>query len=97
MISLNQDQAETDGDDVTQPALYVLAKPAIGAAAIDPYTGITPEIIAVIQTAATAFLGKRVRIVSVKLTSTSQENSNSWAGQGRDIIHTSHNLVQRGR
>jgi hypothetical protein len=96
MSSVNQAQADAD-DDLTQPALYVLAKPAIGAAAIDPYTGITPGIIAVIQTAATAFLGKRIRIVSVKLASASQENSNSWAGQGRDIIHTSHNLVQRGR
>jgi len=97
MNSVNQAFAETVGDDQTQPALYVLAKPATGAAAANSYTGITPEIIVVLRAAATAFVGKQIRIVSVKLVSASQQNSSSWAGQGRDIIHTSHNLVQRGR
>jgi hypothetical protein len=58
--------------------------------------GITPEILAVIDTAATAFVGKKVRIVSVKVASDSNGHFNSWANQGREIIHTSHNLVQRG-
>lgn len=59
-------------------------------------TGITPEILAVIETAAAAFVGKKVRIVSVRVASGSGSDSGSWARQGRDIIHGSHNLVQRG-
>lgn len=66
------------------------------AAMAEPTTGITPEILAVIETAATAFVGKKVRIISVRLASGSRADSSVWANQGRDIIHESHNLVQRG-
>lgn len=59
--------------------------------------GITPAIVAVIEEAATAFLGTRIRILSVKILSESAQDSSSWAEKGRDIIHASHNLVQRGR
>ena len=59
-------------------------------------TGITPEIVAVIEAAATAYLGTRVRILSVRVLSESEQDSSSWASRGRDIIHASHNLVQRG-
>ena len=58
--------------------------------------GITPEIVAAIDTAVTAIVGKKARILSVKMLPESQVDSSSWAGQGRDIIQTSHNLVQRG-
>ncbi len=66
------------------------------------YTGITPEIVAVIEAAATAFVGTSVRILSIRILSgsaaesESAQNSASWAGRGRDIVHASHNLVQRG-
>lgn len=92
----DQINAETVGDDVDQPALFVLAKPATGVAALDLNTGITPQVIAVIQTAATAFVGKRIRIVSVRLASAPQQDSSSWAAQGRNMVQASHNLVQRG-
>ena len=59
-------------------------------------TGITPEIVAVIEAAATAFVGKKIRILSVKILSESQQDFSTWADKGRDIIHASHNLVQRG-
>ncbi len=63
-------------------------------------TGITPEIVAVIEAAATAFVGTSIRILSVRilseLESESEQDSGSWAGRGRDIVHASHNLVQRG-
>lgn len=59
--------------------------------------GITPEILAVLESAANSFLGKKVRIVSVRLASEPPARPSAWATQGRDIIHESHNLVQRGR
>src|SRR5271165_707229 len=60
------------------------------------FAGITPEIVAVIEAAATAFLGRRIRILSVRILSESAQDLSTWAGRGRDIIHASHNLVQRG-
>jgi hypothetical protein len=58
--------------------------------------GITPEIIAVIEAAATAFVGKTIRILSVKILLETAQDSTSWADKGRDIVHASHNTVQRG-
>lgn len=58
--------------------------------------GITPEIMAVIEEAASAFMGRDVRILSVKLQSKADMKSSSWADQGRAVHQTSHNLVQRG-
>jgi hypothetical protein len=60
-------------------------------------SGITPEIVAVIEEAATAFLGTRIRILSIRCLSKSTQDSSYWADKGRDIIHTSHNQVQRRR
>ena len=59
-------------------------------------TGITAEIMAVIEKAAAAYLGRPVRIVSVRLHASSEAERSGWAGQGRDVLQTSHNLVQRG-
>jgi hypothetical protein len=61
------------------------------------HAGITPQIVAVVQAAAEAFLRQKVRIVSLRVAGSTPGRSNSWASQGRDIIQTSHNLVQRGR
>ena len=59
---------------------------------------ITPRLAAVIYEAVTAFFGRKVRILSVKVGSESLlASKGSWTGQGRDVIHASHNLVQRGR
>ena len=58
--------------------------------------GVTPQIVAVIEAAAEAFVGKKVRILSIRMIGDADGDSNAWAAQGRDIIQTSHNLVQRG-
>ena len=42
---------------------------------------VTPEILKVIQTAASMYLGKKVRIVSVKARPTVDANSSAWASQ----------------
>lgn len=56
---------------------------------------VTPEILAVIDAAVTAFLGRKARILSVKLAAGSQTSPDSWTAQGRDMVHGSHSLVQR--
>jgi hypothetical protein len=57
---------------------------------------ITPEIVAVIEAAVTAFAGRKLRIILVKVGSEPQAVSSFWAEQGRGMIHGSHNLVRRG-
>lgn len=57
---------------------------------------ITAEIMAVIAAAATAFLGKKVRILSAKLLESPQEVVNAWSQQGRVFVQASHNLRSRG-
>ena len=59
-------------------------------------TGITAEIMAVIEEAAGAYLGRKARILSVKLYSRSDGEDSAWAKEGRSVLQTSHNLVQRG-
>jgi hypothetical protein len=61
------------------------------------HTGITPPIVAVVQAAAEAFLRQKVRVVSLRVSGLTPQRSSSWASQGREMIQTSHNLVQRGR
>jgi hypothetical protein len=71
-------------------------------AAIDPKIsadvpqGVTAEIVAVIEAAAAAFVGKKIRILSVKVIGEAEDHSSAWASQGRDMIQSSHNQVQRG-
>jgi len=83
---LNQEQ------EMAHPGSSAGATPGKPAAS----TGITPEIMAVIEEAASAFVGREVRILSVKLASEPRVESNSWADQGRAVLQASHNLVQRG-
>ncbi len=58
--------------------------------------GITAEIMAVIEEAAAVYLGRKVRIVSVKLHSRNDDGRRTWTDEGRAELQTSHNLVQRG-
>jgi len=51
---------------------------------------------AVIEEAAAAYLGRKVRIVSVKLHAHADGEQSTWAEEGRAVLQTSHNLVQRG-
>ena len=62
----------------------------------DGQQGVTPDIVAVIEAAAEAFMGRKVRILSIRMIGDADGDSNAWASQGRDMIQTSHNLVQRG-
>lgn len=57
---------------------------------------VTAEIMAVIAAAATAFLGKKVRILSAKLLESPPEVVNAWSQQGRVFVQASHNLRSRG-
>jgi hypothetical protein len=89
---------EPVADNVTQPVTdYGSDPPTESVDTSTVSTGITPEIVAVIEAAATALVGSKIRILSVRILSGSTQDSSSWAGQGRNIIHMSHNLVQRGR
>ena len=57
----------------------------------------TPEIVAALTAAATAFLGKKARVRSAQLLpNTQQDSAGAWAQQGRMIVQTSHNPRQRG-
>jgi hypothetical protein len=58
---------------------------------------ITPETVAMITKTITALLGKKIRVLSVKLLQMPNVTPESWAQQGRVVVQASHNLVQRGR
>ena len=75
--------------EVTVPAIA-------GHEASEAAPGITPEIVRVLEAAAAAFTGRPVRILSIRALGEADGDGNAWASQGRDIIQTSHNLVQRG-
>lgn len=75
-------------------ASLIAGEPAV--AAVETPEGVTPEIVAVIEAAAAQFLGTPVRILSIRVLGEPDGDSNVWASQGRDIVQTSHNLVQRG-
>jgi hypothetical protein len=56
---------------------------------------VEPQILAVITAAATAFLGKNVRVRSARLAPAADDDANPWSQQGRVMVHTSHNLRAR--
>jgi hypothetical protein len=56
---------------------------------------VSPEILVVIAAAATAFLGKKVRIRSAKMLQSPYEIVNPWSQQGRVFVQASHNLRSR--
>ena len=57
---------------------------------------ITPEILVMLAAAATAFLGKEVRVRSAKMLQSPYELINPWAQQGRVFIQASHHPRVRG-
>lgn len=57
---------------------------------------VTSEILAVIDAAVTAFLGRKVRILSAKMLQSPHEVVNAWSQQGRVFVQASHNLRSRG-
>jgi hypothetical protein len=58
---------------------------------------ITPDILRTIAETVTALVGRKVRILSVRILQTPASVVNSWAEQGRIVVQASHNLAQRGR
>ncbi len=57
---------------------------------------LTSETLSVIAAAVTEFLGRKVRVRSARLV-TSTNAVDRWARLGREMVQTSHNLTQRGR
>jgi hypothetical protein len=57
---------------------------------------LSPETMAVLAAAVTAFLGKKVRILSARLLESPNEGVNAWSQQGRVFVQASHNLRARG-
>jgi C4-dicarboxylate-specific signal transduction histidine kinase len=55
----------------------------------------TPQTLATLTAAATAFLGKKARIRSAR-PQAAEESATAWAQQGRVIVQTSHNMRQNG-
>src|SRR5271169_6330996 len=97
MDTVNPGGVDRVADKMTEPVNDYGSEPVAEQDSVATVSaGITPEIIAVIEAAATAFLGTRICILSVRILSESAQDISTWAGRGRDIIHASHNLVQRG-
>ena len=80
--------AETSRPAAAAPAVAVAAKEAVHGAKAEA----TPEILAVLVAAATAFLGKKVRIRSAKMLHSPYEVVNPWSQQGRVFVQASHRL-----
>jgi hypothetical protein len=76
---------------VVQPAVSVIT-PVVKPAA-PPREEVTPEMLLVLATAVTAFMGKKVRIRSAKMLY-AHESFNAWSQQGRVVVQASHNLAQ---
>ena len=64
-----------------------------GPSSTESLAAIAPEIITAIEIAASAFVGKKVRVVSVQIPP--QPASSAWAEHRLTLIHGMHNLVQR--
>lgn len=56
---------------------------------------VTPEVMAVLAAAASAFLGAKVRVLSAKLLESPHRVVNAWSQQGRVFVQASHNLRSR--
>ena len=56
---------------------------------------ITPELLVLMASAVTVFLGKTVRIRSAKRLQSPYEIVNPWSQQGRVFVQASHNLRSR--
>ena len=82
---------------IASPAAIQAAAPAKAqaASAIPAKAEVTPEMIVILAAAATAYLGKNVRVRSAKMLQSPYEIVNPWAQHGRVMIQVSHSL--RGR
>lgn len=63
---------------------------------LEKHPEVSPDVLVMIAAAATAFLGKKVRIRSAEMLQTPYELVNPWVQQGRVVVQASHNLSPRG-
>lgn len=56
---------------------------------------VTPETMAVLAAAVTAYMGRKVRILSAKRLQTPRQGMSPWSQQGRVFVQASHNLRAR--
>jgi len=95
--ALEARMAELNSLDDAGDARNEGASIAAAASASAPGRGrVQPEMLAVITSAATAFLGKNARVRSARLIPAAQETVSPWSQQGRVVVQTSHNLRARG-
>jgi hypothetical protein len=80
---------------VAPHAALPVAAPAKAAPAIAVKAEVTPEMIVILAAAATAYLGKNVRVRSAKMLQSPYEIVNPWAQHGRVLIQASHMLRSR--
>jgi methylmalonyl-CoA carboxyltransferase large subunit len=86
-----QAAAAPEFDIGTMAEAEAATPPAEEAAYIED-ADVTPEIMPVLEAAVTAFLGKKVRILSARLLETPPEATSAWSQQGRVFVQSSHNL-----
>jgi hypothetical protein len=67
------------------------AAPAKAAQATPARAKVTPEVLVLLAAAASAYLGKEVRIRSARKLFSHSEGLSPWAQQGRAFIQASHN------
>ena len=79
---------------VASPAA-VQAKSAQSALATPAKAEVSPEMIVILAAAATAYLGRNVRVRSAKMLQSPYEIVNPWAQHGRVMIQVSHSLRSR--
>jgi hypothetical protein len=95
---LRASQPAADSQTASSSARALLPVTALAAAnPVQQTDEITPETVAMITKTITALLGKKIRVLSVKLLQMPNVTPESWAHQGRVVVQASHNLVQRGR
>ena len=77
------------------PVAAPVALPVPAPAAKEKEDEITPELLVLMASAVTVFLGKTVRIRSAKRLQSPYEIVNPWSQQGRVFVQASHNLRSR--
>lgn len=87
-------QSEASLSAAAQKTAMEAASSAAGAGQLKKEE-VTPELLIMLAAAATAFLGKDVRIRTAKMLQSPYEVINPWAQQGRVFVQASHNLRSR--
>lgn len=95
LAELAQAQAPAPPAPKAVPVAAPVALPVTAPAAKGKEEEITPELLVLMASAVTVFLGKTVRIRSAKRLQSPYEIVNPWSQQGRVFVQASHNLRSR--